>query len=264
MTSKKEQNESYRAFKKIKDKSDALKFLKKRVPSPDSNLPYTPSDYRWMTMPLVAKLNESYRSFCDRSNVVSNILQYSLALCYHCGVLAVWLWLLGVFIDFGLFIFLIIPLPSFRTEVTIFAVAVIGAAVTYLLNEAWAKFKRKTAQHFSEQIDLAMSVFEEELDPVSEWVENRYDIEKISYKQPPLEYTYITEHEIKSAILQTEKEDQQPTDTAKEVELGKIAYEWKKVGSTREGLTDRTHCILVDNKTLLEAPLLPGVNPYKE
>jgi hypothetical protein len=258
MTSKKEQNESYSEFRKIKDKSDALKFLKERVPRPDSNIPYTPSDYRWMTMPLVAKLSESYHSFRNPFNIVSYIVDTLVMLCFIGGVIlmalsGLWGWLLSW----------LFPI-SFRTQAVIFVVCLIGVTVTYLCNKAWAKPKQKAEQHFSEQINLAISVFEQELDPVSEWVENRYDIEKSSYKQPPPEYTYITPHEIEAAILQRKKEDQQPIDPAKESELEKILYEWKKVGRTKEGLNDRTHCILVDKKTLLEAPLLPGVQAYQE
>jgi hypothetical protein len=60
---KQKQRENYLAFMSIKDEFEALVFLTERIPNPAGNLPYTPSDYRWMTMPLVIQLRKTHTGF---------------------------------------------------------------------------------------------------------------------------------------------------------------------------------------------------------
>lgn len=45
----------------IKDEADALAFIKERLPSPVGKTYYTPTDYRWATMSLSARLVEDHR-----------------------------------------------------------------------------------------------------------------------------------------------------------------------------------------------------------
>lgn len=55
------QQKEYLAFMELKDEADALAFVKERLPSPIGKPYYTPTDYRWATMPLRARLVEDHR-----------------------------------------------------------------------------------------------------------------------------------------------------------------------------------------------------------
>lgn len=55
------QQKEYLTFMALTNEAEALEFLKERLPSPIGKPYYTPTDYRWATMPLRARLVEDRR-----------------------------------------------------------------------------------------------------------------------------------------------------------------------------------------------------------
>lgn len=67
--------EEYFAFMAIKDQAEALDFLKERLSVSVGKSYYTPSDYRWETLPLKARLSETHRKRWTMLRVIFRLKQ---------------------------------------------------------------------------------------------------------------------------------------------------------------------------------------------
>jgi hypothetical protein len=190
------QQEEYLTFKALKDQTEALTFVKNELPSPIGKSYYTPTDYRWATMPLRARLVEAHSRR--------------------------WFSIWG------------------------------------LLH---MKNKPQDDERFEEQERLVIKAMVSELDTLRDWVNSRYSIPDNSYLMPNRFATFKEE-----ANGDWDLED--TLDSIKNgpyrEHYGAIRYYWKKVEPAQEDPADeRRHVILMDMDTHEEAPLLPGVVPYR-
>jgi hypothetical protein len=191
------QQKDYLAFREIKDETDALEFVKERLTGPVGKSYYTPTDYRWATMSLRARLVDAHARHW----------------------FSVW-------------------------------------GLLHMKN------KPEDDAKFGEQELLVISAMVREMDHLEDWVSSRYSIPSNSYLLPS-QFAFFKEEA---------EEDWDVEDTLDIIKFGEhrehykdhIRYYWKKVEPEQEDPADeRRHVILMDMETQEEAPLLPGVEPYK-